>query len=242
MPRPVLLLLWKSNTGIYTYRDAGERPYIEADAGPSPGLRACAALGELRQGRSVLVEHHPEEYHHCEYKQQGDDPLLCLRRSKLRAGGCRRCRAPLLLVDKDMGIGAASEEIYQEAHYERDAGHSEGIAVAGGEGGDVIGGEGREVGGAHAVVRHCRDKLRAVLLPVKIAVAEGWQRRGVGEAFRAQGEVTHGCSRHGGEHGADVDGHIEKGESRVALSAVAGLVVEVAHHHLEVALEETGAA
>ena len=42
-----------------------------------------------------------------------------------------------------------------------------------------------------------------------------------------------------GEHGTDVDGHIEQRETGVALRGIVRTVIETTHHHLEVTLEET---
>ncbi len=41
------------------------------------------------------------------------------------------------------------------------------------------------------------------------------------------------------EKGTDVDGHIKNTECRVALAGIAGIVIKVAHHHLQVSLEQT---
>ena len=47
----------------------------------------------------------------------------------------------------------------------------------------------------------------------------------------------HGSRR--GKQGTDVNGHVEDREARVALSSILRVVVEVAHHDLEVTLEES---
>ena len=39
----------------------------------------------------------------------------------------------------------------------------------------------------------------------------------------------------------DIDGHVENGESRVALVGILWIVIQVAHHHLEVAFEQSRA-
>ena len=46
----------------------------------------------------------------------------------------------------------------------------------------------------------------------------------------------HGSRR--SEEGSDVDGHIEDRETIVALGSVAGIVIELTDHHLQVALEK----
>ena len=46
------------------------------------------------------------------------------------------------------------------------------------------------------------------------------------------------CSRRGKQR-ADIDEHIEQGESCIALLSIAGVVVEVAHHNLQITLEHT---
>ena len=43
----------------------------------------------------------------------------------------------------------------------------------------------------------------------------------------------------GCEEGADIDGHVEDGEAGVSLVGILRVVVKVAYHHLEVALEHT---
>ena len=46
-----------------------------------------------------------------------------------------------------------------------------------------------------------------------------------------------GCRR--GKQGTDIDGHVENGETCIALVLVLRIIVEVAHHHLQVALKES---
>ena len=48
------------------------------------------------------------------------------------------------------------------------------------------------------------------------------------------------CGRRSKE-GADVDGHVEDGEGRIALRLELGVVVEVTHHYLQVAFEQARA-
>ena len=57
------------------------------------------------------------------------------------------------------------------------------------------------------------------------------------------GQVAVGQGRGGrrSEHGADVDGHVEEAESGIALGGILRVVIEIAGHHLEVALEQTRA-
>ena len=49
----------------------------------------------------------------------------------------------------------------------------------------------------------------------------------------------HGCRR--SKEGADVDGHVENGKCRVALVLQLRRIVEIAHHHLQVTLEQARA-
>ena len=101
------------------------------------------------------------------------------------------------------------------------------------------------------------------LLLVAFHVAEGAAEGivdGNGEnqrhASHSEGEVVGVCaaeaqiflcpfhdfhSSGGGKEGADIDSHIENREARIATRGVLGLVIEVADHHLQVALEEAGA-
>ncbi len=51
--------------------------------------------------------------------------------------------------------------------------------------------------------------------------------------------VGEGGGGGGSEHRADVDGHVEEAESGIALGGVLGVVVEITHEHLQVALEQT---
>ena len=74
------------------------------------------------------------------------------------------------------------------------------------------------------------------------------------EACHAKGEVVrlvyggspvvlrvvhdfHGCRW--GEQRAQVDGHIEDAKCRVSLGGVGGVIVEIAHHHLQVTLKQS---
>ena len=55
----------------------------------------------------------------------------------------------------------------------------------------------------------------------------------------ADGPFTDLDGRGGGEQGADVDGHVEEGETGVALGSVLRVVVQVSHHYLQVSFEES---
>ena len=41
------------------------------------------------------------------------------------------------------------------------------------------------------------------------------------------------------KQGTDIDGHIEDGETGVALVGILRIIVEITYHHLEISLEET---
>ena len=76
---------------------------------------------------------------------------------------------------------------------------------------------------------------------VQELVREGGDVGLVDEAGLAQELVRDG--RRGGrsEHRADVDGHIEQREGGIALGGILRVVVEIAHQHLQVALEQARA-
>ena len=50
--------------------------------------------------------------------------------------------------------------------------------------------------------------------------------------------VGQGGSCRGGEHRADVDGHIEEAEGGITLGRIFRVIVQIAHEHLQVAFEE----
>ena len=68
---------------------------------------------------------------------------------------------------------------------------------------------------------------------------EGEVVGGVPVEAQADGPFADLDGRGRGEQGADVDGHVEEGESGIALGRKLGLVVKVAHHHLQVSFEES---
>ena len=72
-------------------------------------------------------------------------------------------------------------------------------------------------------------------------MCEGRNLRIVDEAGFAEEEVGDSLGHRRGEHCADVDRHVEKAESGIPLGGVFRVVVEVAHHHLEVAFEQSRA-
>lgn len=74
----------------------------------------------------------------------------------------------------------------------------------------------------------------------QILVGQGGDLTVVGQTFLPEAELSDLGSRRGSEERADVDGHVEQRESRVPLRRVLGVVVEVADHHLQVALEQAG--
>ncbi len=118
------------------------------------------------------MEHHPEENHNREDKKQSHYTLFCLSRSKFgSAGSGISCLCIFLLVDENMGIRASAERIDEEADHQRDAGHSESVAVTSGKGRDIVVGKSREISGRHAVFGNHRGKLGPILGSVEIAVA-----------------------------------------------------------------------
>lgn len=71
-------------------------------------------------------------------------------------------------------------------------------------------------------------------------MGEGWDVGLVDKTALAQPEVDEIGSGCWGEHRAEVDGHVEEAECGVTSCRVLRIVVEVAYHYLEVALEEAG--
>ena len=69
-------------------------------------------------------------------------------------------------------------------------------------------------------------------------MAHGRQAAVVGEALRAQEPVADGGGGEGGEESADVDAHVKDHEGRVAQLGILRVVVQLADHRLQVALEE----
>ncbi len=79
------------------------------------------------------------------------------------------------------------------------------------------------------------------VLGVDAPVAHGGGHGVVGEvAGLGKSPVLEAYGSHGSEHRAQVDGHVEQRESRVALVGVALFIIKVAHHYLQVALEQAG--
>lgn len=81
------------------------------------------------------MEYHPEEDHDCKDEEQGHDALFGLGRGEFRTCGSGGFGGSgELAVGEDVGVGAASEEVDQEADDERAAGDGECVAVTRGEG------------------------------------------------------------------------------------------------------------
>ena len=122
-------------------------------------------------------------------------------------------------------------------------GEAERVVVPSGKGGDVVGGESlcgagdRGVGhlGGQALQAGDRGAAHAA---VQVGVAHGRQAAVVGEALGLEEPVADGGGDEGGEESADVDAHVEDHEGGVAQLGILRVVVQLADHRLQVALEE----
>ena len=189
------------------------------------------------------MECHPEEYDHREDEDEGDDAVPGLLRGELLVA--RSALGGLLGVDVGVLEPAAAAEIDGYRDDKRDARHGEAEVVGGRKVIDVVLAEGSEVHRSNLLTRHRgleRLKQRRVgERPAEILVGEGRNVGLVDEAGALEVAVGQRSSCRGGEHRADVDGHIEKAEGAVALGGVLRVVVEIAHEDLQVALEQAGA-
>ena len=188
------------------------------------------------------MEREPEENHDGEDGEQRVETLLDFA-GILLDFGLRGGRTVLL---GNLGVGQlllVDHEDHQREEQRHD-GHAEGVVEARVEGVEVALGEGTHVGRgaveahlggqfAEAAVNHLGSHRAAQIL-----VAEGRKVRVVEVALRAQPPVADAHGRKGGDHGADVDEHVENLEARIAQLGVLLVVVELAHQCLEVALEE----
>ena len=115
--------------------------------------------------------------------------------------------------------------------------------VGAGQAGDVAGGElAQVVGPLRALCGGQVGELGqriARQIAVEVLVCEGRNVAVVAEAGLAHVPLGDLLGGRGCEQGTDIDGHVEDREGRIALGRVLRIVVEVADHHLEVALEET---
>ena len=187
------------------------------------------------------MESHPEEDNHGEHEAEGDDAVLGLLGSKLDgilAGG-----SGLLGIHIGMLEPGTEAEIDRHREDKRDAGDRETEVVGRGKMVDIVLAEIRhthslDVGAGH----HSLEGLesgRILQGAVQALVRKSRDIRLVDEAGLREVAVGEGCRSGGSKHSSDVDGHIEEAETGVALGAELGIVIEIARHHLEIALEET---
>ena len=238
------LALEGGEQGIDAHGDEGQHPDVEAQAGGTGSVRQGVVTGEPGEGLSVLVEGHPEEDDHGEHHDEGRDAVAGLLGAELHHGGI--AGSSLLGVDIGMLEPAAAGEVDEDGDNEGYAGHGEAHVVGRRQVLDVVGAEGSGIHGRHGGIGHlglefgqtgdvvCGDTA------VQRLVCEGGDGGLVDEAGLAHEAVGDGGGSRRCEHGADVDGHVEQREGAVTLGAVLGVVVEVAHQHLQVALEQAG--
>ena len=191
------------------------------------------------------MERHPEEDDHGEDHDQRDDALAGLLRGQLHAGVA--LGGSLLGVDVGVLEPVAAEEVDGDGDDQRHAGHGEAHVVGRGQVLDVVGAEDRRIHGRHGGVGHHGLQLVETGGVVRAdGAVEQLVRQGgdvglVDEAGLAEEAVGDGRRGGRGEHRADVDRHVEQAERRIALGGIFRIVIQVAHHHLEVALEQARA-
>ncbi len=189
------------------------------------------------------MEREPEENGDAEHGEEGIHALLdFLGHGEFFLGG---------VVDGLDGfffgrVGKAvleADEDYQRDEHCHDRG-DERVVDAGVEHVEILGAECADVG--RRVTAHLGDEgievvgvLHVhVVADREVFVGEGGEIGVVGEAVDAEPPRAQHGSYEGRDEAADVDEHIENLESRVTLGCVAGIVVELTHDGLEVALEQ----
>ena len=141
---------------------------------------------------------------------------------------------------------AAEPIINKYRHDERNASHGKAIVVSLREFLNVGLTEGgcvarKALSRLQRLQRGCRLRRHACRI-VQILMGQSRNLRVICEAVHAQHIIGHLRGRRRSKKRADVDGHVEKAERSVALVLVLRRVIEVAHHHLQVALEQSRAA
>ena len=147
----------------------------------------------------------------------------------------------------DVGVfePVLAAEVDGDGDDQGEASHGEAHVVGAGQVVDVVLAEG---GGVHLAdtghLAHQAFELGDLVRgdgAVQELVRQGGDVGLVDEAGLAQELVRDG--RRGGrsEHRADVDGHIEQREGGIALGGILRVIVEIAHQHLQIALEQARA-
>ena len=70
-------------------------------------------------------------------------------------------------------------------------------------------------------------------------MCDGRNLRIIDEPGFSEEEVGDSLCHRRSEHCADIDGHIEEAECGIPLGGIFRVVIEVAHHHLEISLEQS---
>ena len=71
-------------------------------------------------------------------------------------------------------------------------------------------------------------------------MGKSWNVCIVNEVRLSEEEVGDILGHRRSEHGADVDGHVEKTESRIPLGFIFRVIIKVSDEHLQVAFEKPG--
>ena len=223
--------------------DQEERPDVEPDAERTGNGILGVVAGEIGERRAVLVEGHPEEDDDGEDEAEGDDAVLGLlgrQFDHVLAGGGR-----LLGVDVGVLEPGTEAEVDGHRHNQGHARDGETEVIGGRELVDVVLAEIRQVHDGDIRTGHhgleSFEGRRVLERAVEALVRQGGDVGLVDETGLGQVAVRQRGRRRRGEHGAEVDGHVEQGEAGVPLGAVFGIVVQVAGHDLEVALEQARA-
>ena len=195
------------------------------------------------------MEGHPEEDHHREDEHQRRDARLGLRRGQLNGLHTGRGGGSGLLLGRHVGMLERAPEAHvdQVGDHQRDARHAEAHVVGRRELLDVVLRELAQIADRRA---HRGGQLlqlgqrlgRHLVAQFEILVGQGRDLSVVDQTVLGQEVVGDPLGHARSEHGADVDRHIEDREGVVTLCLVGRIVVEVAHQHLKVALEEARTA
>ena len=241
-----LLGLEEAHQSVDAHEHQHEVQDVERHAREARRLGGRIVAGEEGHRRAVLVEGHPEEDHHGEDEHEGRDARLGLRRRQLDLRGGARSG---LLLCRHVGVpeGLAEGDVDHIGDDQRDARHGETHVIGRREFLDVVRREAPQIGDV-AADRYGQplqlgQRLGGHRSPFgKVLVREGRNLAVVRQSVLREEVVRDPRGHRRGEHGTDVDGHIEYGEGAVALGRIGRIVVQIAHHHLQVALEKARAA
>ena len=244
-----LLRLEEAHDAVDTHQHQHQVEDIEAHARNARRLGGRVVTREEGHRRAVLVEGHPEEDHHGEDEHQRRDARLGLGRSQFGRLHTGRGGGGSLLLGRHVGMleRLAEAHVDQVGDNQRDARHAEAHVVGRREFLDIVARELAQVGDRRA---HRGGQLLEfgqrfgghLIAQLEVLVSQGRDLSVVDQAVLGQEVVGDPFGHARGEHRADVDGHIEDREGIVAFGLVGGVVVEVAHQHLEVTLEEARTA